>query len=184
MSDRDWLSRAVEGAANRYLRLDQDFARALRPLAGRVVGVEVQGAGIALLVHFVEEAVLVRRLRADARSEQQGPEPPAPDVQISGTPFALARLAREGGSDPTLGGQVRIFGDIDVAQRLSRALATLELDWEELLSRLVGDAAAHQVGRAARGLGDFAARARSGFDDIITYDMGGTSPRWSARATT
>ena len=165
MSERDWLARAVEGAVNRYLETDADAARTLRPLEGRVIGVALEGAGVELLVHFVAEGVLVRRARVDEEGEA-----PAPDVHIRGTPLALARLAREGGNDPTLGGQVRIHGDIDVAQRLSRALAELEVDVEELLSRVTGDVAAHQIGRAVRGVGDFAARARSGFErDLGEY---------------
>lgn len=165
MSDRDWLARTVEGAVNRYLRVDEEFTRALTPLAGRVVGVTLEGTGIELMLHFVAEGVVVRRPRSGDE-----PDTPGADVQVRGTPLALARLAREGGTDPTLGGQVRIHGDIDVAQRLSRALASLEVDWEELLSRLTGDVAAHQIGRAVRGAGSFAERARSGFErDLGDY---------------
>lgn len=165
MSQRDWLARAVEGAVNRYLGVDPDFARTLHPLEGRVIGVALEGAGVELLVHFVAEGVLVRRARVEDPVEA-----PAPDVHIRGTPLALARLAREGGNDPTLGGQVRIHGDIDVAQKLSRALADLEVDFEELLSRVTGDVTAHQVGRAVRGVGRFVDRARSSFErDLGEY---------------
>lgn len=164
MSSRDALSRLIEGAINRYLALDEDLAAALAGLSGNVVALEVEGTGAHFACHFAAAGVLVRRV--DAESGGSG----AADVHIRGTPLALARLVREAGSDPTLGGQVRIHGDIDVAQRLSRALHGFEFDWEELLSQLTGDVAAHQIGRALRGAGEFVARARGSFErDLGEY---------------
>ena len=149
------LSSLVEGLINRYLSVDQDLGSALRTLDGRMIVLEVQGTPVHLVFHFLADGVLVRRVEEMADGETQ-----VPDVHIRGTPFALARLAREGGADPTLGGQVRIHGDIEVAQKLAGVLSGFEFDWEELLSRITGDVAAHQIGRVARGIGEFATRTR------------------------
>jgi ubiquinone biosynthesis protein UbiJ len=45
---------------------------------------------------------------------------------------------------------VRIDGDNQSAQRFSKALASLDIDWEEQLSHVTGDIAAHEIGRGVR----------------------------------
>jgi len=45
---------------------------------------------------------------------------------------------------------VEIEGDTRVAESFSAILREVDIDWEELLSRLVGDSVAHQAGQAAR----------------------------------
>ena len=149
----DLLSAALESAINRYLRFDQDFAQALRPLDGRLLSIDIDGTGVELEVAFGVGAVMVRHRR-------EGDEWAVADVSIRGTPITLVRLAREGAADPTLGGAVRIHGDMEVARDLATALSSLEVDLEEMLSRVTGDATAHQAGRVARGLAAWGKRAQ------------------------
>ena len=52
-----------------------------------------------------------------------------------------------------------IEGDAAVGREFQTALARLDIDWEEQLSRLVGDAAAHQVGRFWHGFQAWGQRA-------------------------
>ncbi len=83
-----------------------------------------------------------------------------PDAIISGS---LLNLARLGGDDPEAAirdGYVSISGDADIAADFRALLAIVRPDWEEELSRLTGDAIAHEAGRAVRGFADWAARAR------------------------
>jgi ubiquinone biosynthesis protein UbiJ len=53
-------------------------------------------------------------------------------------------------------GRVRLSGDTELAQRFGNALAGLDIDWEEQLSRLTGDVIAHQLGRQVRRGRDYA----------------------------
>jgi ubiquinone biosynthesis protein UbiJ len=46
---------------------------------------------------------------------------------------------------------VEATGDMDVAQDFTRLLREADVDWEELLAGRIGDLAAHQLGRMARG---------------------------------
>lgn len=159
------LVAAAQSLVNRYLRFDTEFAEMLAPLAGRVVAVELTGAGIELEVTLEAGAVQVRVPRRPGGAQAQ--EAAAADVTIRGTPFALLRLAREGGDDVTAGGTVRVTGDIETAQRLARALSRVDPDFEEMLARVLGDAAARQVGRGVRGLRSLAyASARTMARDI------------------
>jgi ubiquinone biosynthesis protein UbiJ len=47
-------------------------------------------------------------------------------------------------------GAVSIEGDIDLGQRFQDILRHMDIDWEERLSYLVGDVAAHKLGNVAR----------------------------------
>ena len=83
-----------------------------------------------------------------------------PDATISGSLINLSRLA---GDDPEAvirDGHVSISGDADVATNFRALLAITRPDWEEELSKLTGDALAHEAGRAFRGVAGWAARAR------------------------
>lgn len=48
---------------------------------------------------------------------------------------------------------LRIEGDVMLAATIAELIQTLRWDWEEDLSRLVGDVAAHRIGVMARGVG-------------------------------
>ena len=132
------LHAVVEIAFNRYLALDPEAEGQLKPLEGRMVGVELSGTRIDLYFLFTAGGVKV----FDALDEE-------PDTLLRGSPAALARLAREGAAGA---GTVEIRGDVDLARRFENLLGSIEIDWEEQLSHLTGDAAAHHLARTARGL--------------------------------
>ncbi len=76
----------------------------------------------------------------------------APDATLTGSPLSLARLS---GPDPQAvirAGDVRVSGDSEVAEQFQYLLQMVRPDWEEELSRATGDAVAHEIGRAARGV--------------------------------
>jgi ubiquinone biosynthesis protein UbiJ len=76
-----------------------------------------------------------------------------PDVTIRGNVPLFARLLiGDATPTPSTSAALEISGDIELGQRFQRILRTLDIDWEEQASRLVGDVAAHQIGRAARAL--------------------------------
>ena len=89
MTAGDTLSQWAERSINRYLALDEDLAKALAGLAGRVVALEVEGTGVHLACQFTASGVVVRPVEADAEPAT------AVDVHIRGTPLALLRLVRE-----------------------------------------------------------------------------------------
>ena len=84
-----------------------------------------------------------------------------PDAELSGTPLNLLRLA---GDDPEAAirdGYVRVSGNSDVAAEFRALLNIARPDWEEELSQVTGDVVAHEAGRAVRGFGEWASRART-----------------------
>jgi ubiquinone biosynthesis protein UbiJ len=139
---------ALEGSINRYIALDPEGARRLAGLQGRVILIEVTGFGTRL---YVIPGTRGLQLYGDYAGE--------PDCIMRGSPLALARmsLAREK-EGQLFSGEVRVEGDTHLAQAFGDLVGGLEVDWEEQLSRLVGDAAAHQVGNRIRSAGRWGRR--------------------------
>jgi ubiquinone biosynthesis protein UbiJ len=81
-------------------------------------------------------------------------------VTLRGPPFSLLRLLRSGGGRPLFDGEVQVEGDMGVLQDLHACLAALDVDWEELLARWVGDVAAHGIARQARALAGWVGEGR------------------------
>ena len=131
------IAAGLETALNPVLRLDPDTQARLAALEGKVIAIEPEGLG--LTVYLLPGARGVRVL------DQYAGEP---TVRIRGTPLALARQWR-GQQSP---GGITVEGDAAVGREFQTALSHLDIDWEEQLSRLFGDAAAHQAGRLWRGL--------------------------------
>jgi ubiquinone biosynthesis accessory factor UbiJ len=76
-------------------------------------------------------------------------ETPA-DASISGGPLSLLALSGESGAAVLQRGDVTVSGETETAQAFRELAQRLRPDLEEELSLVVGDVAAHQLGRLAR----------------------------------
>jgi ubiquinone biosynthesis protein UbiJ len=138
------LTATLETAFNTWLKLDADthgnaLAR-LQALQGKLICLHVSNPDLRL--YFLPTADNVR-VTTDYDAE--------PDVTIHGSALALMRLsAAEDTGKAMLEQGIKIEGDMALGNRFSQILREIEVDWEELLSRAVGDVLAHQMGQLAR----------------------------------
>lgn len=84
-----------------------------------------------------------------------------PDVLITGSLLTLARMAGSSGEEAMRNGTLEITGDVRTAKAFQELLDCAKPDIEEELSSLIGDAAAHRLGKFARGVGSWSRDARS-----------------------
>jgi ubiquinone biosynthesis accessory factor UbiJ len=144
------LLAAAETALNRYIALDPEGARGFAPIYGRIVAIEIEGLGARVTL-----------IPGPDRLQIFGAYDATPDCLIRGAPLALARMGMASRKESQLSsGEIHIEGDSTVAQRLAEAMAGLDVDWEEQLSKLVGDPIAHSVGEGLRAVGDWGQRTR------------------------
>ena len=129
----------LEITLNRYLSLDPETLSRLAGMTGKLIAVELRGVGITL--YMAPHSGGIQLLR-----EYDG----SADAVISGTPLALARVGLGEERGLLFAGEVEIRGDVTLGQRFESVLRELDIDWEEQLSHLVGDVAAHQVGNLVR----------------------------------
>jgi len=129
------LAAGLETALNRYLSLDPDILPQLAELAGTVIAIEPKGLGMTLYLLLGAQGVQVM----DCYDGE-------PTVRIRGAPLALIQQWRGQSA-----GEMTVEGDAATGRRFQTLVARLDIDWEEHLSNVVGDAAAHQLGQFWRG---------------------------------
>ncbi|MCF6191389.1 MAG: SCP2 sterol-binding domain-containing protein [Cocleimonas sp.] len=137
---------AVETAINAWLKLDDEALPRLAELDGKIIRLHITGLDFNL--YFFPSATGIQIL-GNYPSEEDGG---VVDATIHGSPMALIRLGTSDSAGETLlKSDVEIDGDMHVAEKFSAILKEVDIDWEELLSKLVGDIIAHQAGQVARG---------------------------------
>ncbi len=143
------LLAAAEGAVNALLELDREGAARLQAVQGRVLLVELTGFGTRVYVVPGESRLF---LYGDYEAE--------PDCIVRGSPVALlSMVTAEHREDAVFEGGIQIDGDNSVAQAIGEVFRALDIDWEELLSKLLGDTLAHRLMTRARAGGDWADRS-------------------------
>lgn len=155
---------ALERVVNRLLRLDAELAEGVAELEGSVLEVHIRGLDWCLQLRASPAGVDV--VSAGAGERQVGIEP---DLLISGPPFTLLRLLASLDSvDGVLPPDVSIRGDLQLVEKLGRLARRTDIDWEEPLSKLLGDSLTHEVGRGVRGLFSWARDA----SETVAVDLG------------
>ncbi len=148
MSTREAAFAVLETVLNRYIRLDPTALRRLAPLHGKLIRLHIRGVEVDLYLIPAPDGI---QLYSQFDGE--------PDCTLSGAPLAFARLVGGERADQLFAGAVEIRGDSETGQRFGDVLADLDIDWEEQVSRLTGDVAAHQIGAGARAAGRWGRQA-------------------------
>jgi ubiquinone biosynthesis protein UbiJ len=140
MSVNAALTATLEGLLNQAIRLDPQTPERLVPLHGKIICMELLGVGGSL--YFIPDPNGIQILN-EYEAEV--------DCTLRGSPFDLMRMrgSRES-ADQLFQGSIEIEGDTALAQAFGALLTDLDIDWEEQLSRITGDIAAHEVGRLVR----------------------------------
>jgi ubiquinone biosynthesis protein UbiJ len=144
-----WLA-AIESLLNRGI----DQSLRARAVAGRLAGTSME---LRIEGHTPIRIAAFSGGLALATGPGGGGSPGAaagtdPDAVIAGPPFALLELfaRREDSSAPRGSERVHIRGDAEIAARYRELLELARPDWEEELSRLIGDLPARRISLAAR----------------------------------
>lgn len=130
----------LEISLNKCLQLDPASLDKLDELSGKVIAIELKGSGIVIYL-----------LPAKGGFTVLGEYDGEADTTLIGTPIGLAKLGMASqSSDELFGGDVEVQGDMHLGQRFGEILKGLDLDWEELLSKVMGDVLAHKLGNVVR----------------------------------
>ena len=144
MATAAFIAAGLETALNRYLRLDPEALPRLAELEGAVIAIEPEGFGMTLYLLPGSQGIRV----ADHCEGE-------PTVRIRGALPALIRQWR----GQAVSGEISVEGDSAVGRQFQTLLTRLDIDWEEHLSKMLGDALAHQAGALWRGFQDWRQRA-------------------------
>ncbi|NKB77434.1 MAG: hypothetical protein GKR96_10440 [Gammaproteobacteria bacterium] len=143
------IYQTLDRVSQLLIDLDPDSKRNLAALEGKVLCLEISVPQITLFLMPGADGI-----RVSERSERDA------DVTLSGTLSAFAKLGMGGsGSGVLSSGQVNMKGDADTGQAFQKALGQIDLDFEELLSRYIGDTPARKTGNVARRVNEWADEA-------------------------
>lgn len=150
----------LENAFNRYLALDPEAPEKLSTFEGRVICIDIRGPGKRVYLSITADRVVF----LDTYDAE-------PDATIIGSPAALIKLGLRRDTAPLFfSGEVEIRGDTRLGRQFKSLLADMDIDWEEQLSRLFGDIAAHRISDAFDALRSWGRSAAGNFaDDIGEY---------------
>lgn len=143
---------AMEQAINATLALDPATLHRLARLDGKIIAIDVQGTGLTL--YLAPHANGLRLM---------GHYDGTIDTTLRGAPLSLLRMSSGKAGEGLFSGDVIIDGDVETGQQLQRALHSLDIDWEEHISRLTGDVIGHQLGQTVRGIAGFGINALTTF---------------------
>ena len=143
--------RGVETLVNRALQYDPATRLRLRELSGKSIYVETESPRFSVMLRIQDE-----RIRLLPESTER------PHATIEAQTGALLKLALSRELQ-LIGGPLRVHGQVQLIEQLHGIAKQLDIDWEEPLSMLFGDSAAHEVCRHVRGLFGFAQKAAKTF---------------------
>lgn len=143
---------ALESLINRSLDLDQATRERLRPLHGKSFTLNCTSPTFSLTLCIGEPILLVEESTAPATTTLTGSWDEFSKIALADDPAAAL-----------INGNVRVDGDTARVVELREILSQLDIDWEAPLARLIGDVAAHQIGRTLRQGGRWAAQALGAF---------------------
>ncbi|HZT02084.1 MAG TPA: SCP2 sterol-binding domain-containing protein [Steroidobacteraceae bacterium] len=129
----------IENVLNRGLPRSPRAQQLCAELAGRRIAIEAPALA-RLLVESTGSSLRITRGSLPA------------DAEIIGGPLSLLALGGGSAADTSLSrGEVEVRGDAELAQKFRELARLLAPDPEEELSILIGDVAAHRLGRLTRG---------------------------------
>ncbi|MEE9445264.1 MAG: SCP2 sterol-binding domain-containing protein [Cocleimonas sp.] len=159
------LLAGIETAINAWLKLDGEALPRLAELEGKIIRFHITGLEINLF--FLPNASGIQVMgnyplevdsgdKAEDESEEDDENnntenKAVVDATIHGSPMALIQLSTSKNAGTTLlESDVEIDGDMHVAEKFSAILREVDIDWEELFSKLVGDIFAYRTGETVR----------------------------------
>jgi ubiquinone biosynthesis protein UbiJ len=130
-----WLS-WLEDTVNGVIALDPEFPPRLDALRDRTLRLEIAGMNLEVYIGVMQRRLTLRQSHSGE-----------PDVIVRGAPLGLLNLLRT--EDPMAlvqEGLIELRGDAQLAREFKKIFGSLDIDWEEKISRVIGDWPAHQMG--------------------------------------
>jgi ubiquinone biosynthesis protein UbiJ len=154
----------LQRAINAALMMDPGAEKKLQPLNGCVLEIRISNLNQSLFIGAKGNRVLL--LSAEH----------APTVTMTASLFALAKLAARRDSAELIANRDLSFsGDAVRAQQIQRFTDNLDIDWEGLLARFIGDTPAKFVTSSAKQSATFAKTFSQNFvrdlEEFVKYEL-------------
>lgn len=130
----------LEKAINAYLSLDKDTLIRLTKLKDKIIKIDITDWNINFFVIPRTHGIEIKKTHQEKA-----------DTTIAGTLFGLFHVGcAKGKNEALFKNAVDISGDTGLGEAMRDILSQVDIDWEEHLSNVIGDVAAHQMGVGLR----------------------------------
>lgn len=158
------LTQLIEKAFNHYLGLKQ-ADKLPAQLVGHTLGIQLKGLNLTFYCVFNTHKVHINQDCIDT-----------PTLMIAAPPFTLLKMAMSTDTSEALQEpQLQLTGDATIALTLKQYLDHLDIDWEQLLSRILGYTLANKACQAAQQLKSTSQQQRQSLQqnlrDYIQYEI-------------
>lgn len=134
------LAATLETAINNILKLDPEIASRLKQLNDKVILLNITSPYLNFYFLPLDNKIQVLSSYEDKA-----------DTRIYCSIFDLLKLAVNGADNHNLfASDIEMRGDLETGRQFRDILNAIEIDWEDLLSKVTGDIAAHQIAKHAR----------------------------------
>ena len=147
----------LEKLINRCLRLDPHLQTHLHPLLDKHLLLEITDLGATFYISFQTGGIKITTQ----------PSEKAADLLVRGRTLALWRLFQSHQHSLHLQ-DVKVIGDLHLAQSIKHFFQSINIDWEEQLSHFTGDVIAHQFFRGIGRLKQWQHEVRENFKLNLT----------------
>lgn len=147
------ILRILQTSINRYLALDPESEKRMHVLSEKIIKIVLPHQTIAL--QFSEGKIVV--LSAI---------PPLFDLVLTGTPFSFLRFALTK-DQQIFKEDILVEGNLELAQEITDLFEQLDIDWEEIAARYVGDVPAYQLGKLKNKISHW----NKNFREVITKNL-------------
>ena len=161
-------SKLLDQAINSYLSLDPEMVEKIAAFKGRVIAIELLAPRATFYLlpqsvpHKPDEENTSDKVVMKVATQIDGKA----DTTLRGTPLALFKMGLASDVAPMmLRGEVEIDGDIRLGKDFKKVIASMDIDWEEHLSNLMGDMAASQAMSLARKISNWSRQSK---DSLVT----------------
>ena len=151
---------ALEKLINSVLGMTSDADQLLGPLAGKVIKLHIDPPGFDIVMSFSEQGIQVLE---NYQSEA--------DVELSGSPVAFGMMSFNGRPTRALfSGKVSMQGDSQVGHHFQQLFESLNIDWQQQISRVIGTNASQRVAEfLSQGKQWFAETSEAMQEDVSEY---------------
>lgn len=150
------------------MELDPEGAAQIAGLAGKRLCLQLSAPRLTLIIEPTETGIRISEPGEHGTDRET-------DVTLTGSALDFMQIGISGDSGSVIReGRIHMSGDVETGQAFQRALAQLDLDWEEVLARYIGDSPARKTGVVMRELGLWAQQsadlATRNIADILTEE--------------
>lgn len=151
------LLKTLSAAINAYLALDPESSARLEKLAGKRVSIELLPFSFTFQCHFTNNGIEIETGKAHLAQ-----------VHLSGTPLGMAgMMLNKNERQAFFADDIKMEGEAELGMEVVELFDQLQIDWEEPLSKLIGDVPTYYASQLVKSVGGWLKHA----DDTMTMNV-------------